>query len=56
MQARIIKLFLAMYKRHGWLYTQGYFLGWLSYLASFDITIRNRLRLLEQEYGIEHED
>ena len=53
LKARFLALFLAMYKSRGWLYTQGYFLGWLAHLARFDITVQQRLDRLEKEYDID---
>lgn len=53
LKTRFLSLFLAMYKQRGWLYTQGYFLGWLAHLARYDLSITQRLRNLEHKYGIE---
>jgi len=55
LKSRFLALFLAMYRQHGWLYTQGYFLGWLAYLARFDLTITQRLDRLEEEYSVDRD-
>lgn len=56
-KSRFFRLFLAMYTTRGWLYTQGYFLGWLAYLARYDLIVQNRLSYLEEKYGLaEKED
>jgi hypothetical protein len=53
LKSRFLALFLAMYRQHGAFYAQGYFLGWLAYLARFDITITQRLARLEEEYSVD---
>ena len=53
LKSRFITLFLAMYAQRGALYTQGYFLGWLAYLARYDLTITQRLDRLEEEYSVD---
>ena len=52
-KSRFLAVFFAMYKTRGWIYTQGYFLGWLAHLARFDIPVVQRLRHLEQQYGVD---
>lgn len=52
LKSRFVSLFLAMYAARGWIYTQGYFLGWLCQLARYDTVILTKLAQLEQQYHV----
>jgi hypothetical protein len=45
-------LFLAMAGRDGRAYAEGFVIGWLVYLARYDYSVIQKLRYLEEKYGI----
>ena len=45
-------LFLTMAEKDGRAYAEGFVLGWLVYLARYDYSVIQKLKYLEEKYGI----
>lgn len=53
LKRRFTRLFFRMANNEGRAYAEGFLIGWLAYLARFDMTIIQKLNALEQKYGID---
>ena len=45
-------LFLTMLEKEGRAYAEGFVIGWLVYLARHDYSVIQKLKYLEEKYGI----
>ena len=49
-------LFLTMAEKDGRAYAEGFVIGWLVYLARHDYSVIQKLKYLEEKYGITNKD
>ena len=49
-------LFLTMLEKEGRAYAEGFVIGWLVYLARYDHSVIQKLKYLEEKYGITNKD
>jgi hypothetical protein len=49
-------LFLTMLEKEGRAYAEGFVIGWLVYLARHDHSVIQKLKYLEEKYGITNKE